>query len=220
MPFLDYSKQIINLATIKRLKTNTYSNMDTTAYNKNVKLIFTSVLVVAIASILLPLLGLLGGVQSAANDVGAGSGSFYIVLNFIFNLILLAAVCLFAYGLMQLKEVVDGEAKSPVNILFIGAAIAAVSAILGFFHLGIVSGLVGIAVAIVYVVGYNKLKVANGIPENAKAGANLCFVAAILMLVGAVIGLIPVLGAILNFLIAIAANILLILGWKKAVIAE
>lgn len=220
MPFLDYSKQIINLATIKRLKTNTYSNMDTTAYNKNVKLIFTSVLVVAIASILLPLLGLLGGVQSVANDVGAGSGSFYIVLNFIFNLILLAAVCLFAYGLMQLKEVVDGEAKSAVNILFIGAAIAAVSAILGFFHLGIVSGLVGIAVAIVYVVGYNKLKVANGIPENAKAGANLCFVAAILILVGAVIGLIPVLGAILNFLIAIAANILLILGWKKAVIAE
>ncbi len=194
--------------------------METQAYNKNVKLIFTSVLVMAIASILLPLLGLLGGVQSVANDVGAGSGSFYIVLNIIVKLVLLCAVCLFTYGLMQLKGVTEGEAQSAVNLLFIGAVIAAVAAILNFFHLGFLGGLIAIAVAIIYLIGYNKLKGAGNLPENAKAGANLCFVAAILILVGAVIGLIPVLGAIINFLLTIVANILLILGWKKAVIAE
>ena len=193
--------------------------MNVELYNKNVKLAFTAVLVLAISQILLPFVDLLGGAQSAANDLGAGSGGFWVVVRWLVNIADLAGVAGFCYAMFMLKDVVEGAAKDAINLIFIGAAIATGAAILDFFLGGFLMALIGIAIAVVYLLGYSKMKVAAELPEPAKAGAGLCFVAAILMLVGAVLCLIPFLGAIINFILLIPAYIVLIIGWKKAVVA-
>lgn len=195
--------------------------MDTAIYNKNVKLAFTAVLVYAISAILLPFADLVGGLQSTANDFGASAGGFWVVIRYLVNIAYLAGVACFAYALFNLKNTVEGqEAQDAVNLVFIGAAIAAVAAVLDFFVGGFIMGLFGIAVAVIYIIGYNKIKVAAGIPDAAKSSAALCFVAAIIMLVGAVLSLIPLAGGVLNFILCIPAFILLIIGWKKAVVTE
>lgn len=193
--------------------------MNVELFNKNVKLAFTAVLVLAISQILLPFVDLLGGAQSVANSAGAGSGSFWVIVRWLVNIAYLAGVAGFCYVMFMLKDVVEGSAKEAVNLVFIGAAIATGAAILDFFLGGILMALIGIGVAVVYLLGYNKMKVAAELPDTAKAGAGLCSIAAILMLIGAVLCLIPLLGAIINFILLIPAYIILILGWKKAVVA-
>ena len=195
--------------------------MNVQLYNKTTKLIFTAVLVLAIASIIQPFTSLLGGFQGAVNEVsgafgGGSSGGFWVVLRWIINLAVLCATCLFTWGLFNLKGIVDGpEAQDAVNLVFIAAALAALVALLGLFMGGIILGLIGIAVSVLYLIGFNKMKVAPTLPEPAKQGANLLFVGAILLLIGAVIGLIPVIGGVINAILGIVAFILWIIGWKK-----
>ncbi|MBQ9185176.1 MAG: hypothetical protein IJ151_04825 [Bacteroidales bacterium] len=195
--------------------------MNVQLYNKTTKTIFLAVLVLAIASIIQPLTNLLGGFQSSVNEVsgafgGGSSGGFYVVLQWIFNIVVLGSTCLFVWGLFNLKSIVDGpEAQGAVNLVFIAAAVNFLAELLGLFLGGILLGLIGIAVAVLYIIGYSKMKVAPTLPEPAKQGANLLFVGAILQVVAAVIGLIPVIGGILGFLICIAVFVLYIIGWKK-----
>lgn len=189
--------------------------MNVQLYNKTTKLIFIAILVWCIVGILDPLVDLVGGVNSAASYAGGGSAGVKI-FTILFGIISLAASCLFAWGLLNLKGIVDGpETQGAVNIVFVAAAIAAVQAILGFFSVSILDNLVGLAVAIVFLVGYNKMKVAPTLPEVAKQGANLLFVGAILQLIAAVFRFIPFLGGVIAFLIYIAVFILYIIGWKK-----
>lgn len=189
--------------------------MNVQLYNKTVKLIFTAVLVLAIASILQPFISLLGGAQNIAHKFTGGVG-FYEILNVIITIVVLGATILFVWGLYNLKSIVDGpEAQGAVNLVFIAAAIAVLSALLSFFIGGILLALIGIAVAILYIMGYNGMKTAPGLPQPARDGANLLFIGAILELVGAVIGIIPVVGPILAAIIFLAAFILYIIGWKK-----
>lgn len=195
--------------------------MNVQLYNKTTKLIFTAVLVYAIASIIAPLTNLLGGLQSGVNEVsgalgGGSSGGFYVILRWLINIAMLCGTGLFVWGLFNLKSIVDGpEAQDAVNLVFIAAALATLGAVLGFFMGGIILGLLGIAVAVLYILGYNKMKTAAGLPEPAKQGANLLFVGAILQVVGAVLGLIPLIGGILSFIVFIVAFVLYIIGWKK-----
>ncbi len=189
--------------------------MNVQLYNKIVKLIFTAFLVLAIASILQPFISLLGGAQNIAHKFTGGVG-FYEILNVIITIVVLGATILFVWGLYNLKSIVDGpEAQGAVNLVFIAAAIAVLSALLSFFIGGILLALIGIAVAILYIMGYNGMKTAPGLPQPARDGANLLFIGAILELVGAVIGIIPVVGPILAAIIFLAAFILYIIGWKK-----
>ncbi len=189
--------------------------MNVQLYNKTVKLIFTAFLVLAIASILQPFISLLGGAQNIAHKFTGGVG-FYEILNVIITIVVLGATILFVWGLYNLKSIVDGpEAQGAVNLVFIAAAIAVLSALLSFFIGGILLALIGIAVAILYIMGYNGMKTAPGLPQPARDGANLLFIGAILELVGAVIGIIPVVGPILAAIIFLAAFILYIIGWKK-----
>ena len=195
--------------------------MNVQLYNKTVKLIFTAVLVLAIASIIQPFTSFFGGVQEFGSDVskalGAGGGvGFYQILRWIINLVVIGATAMFVWGLFNLKGIVDGpEAQGAVNFVFLAAAIAVLSAILSFFLGGILLGLINIAVAVLYILGYNGMKTAPGLPEPARQGAGLLFVGAILQIVAAVISLIPVVGPVLGFIISIAAFVLYIVGWKK-----
>lgn len=190
--------------------------MNVQLYNKTVKLIFTAVLVLAIASILQPFTSLLGGLQGFASDVTGGGVGFYQVLRWIINVVVIGATVLFVWGLFNLKAIVDGpEAQGAVNLVFIAAVVAVVSAVLSFFIGGILLALINIAVAVLYILGYNGMKNAPGLPEPARQGGSLLFVGAVLQVVAAVIGIIPVIGPILGFLIIIAAFILYIIGWKK-----
>ena len=190
--------------------------MNVQLYNKTVKLIFTAVLVLAIASILQPFTSLLGGLQGFANDVTGGGVGFYQILRWIINVVVIGATVLFVWGLFNLKSIVDGpEAQGAVNMVFLASAIAVLSAVLSFFIGGILLALINIAVAVLYIIGYNNMKTAPGLPEPAKQGAGLLFVGAVLQVVAAVIGIIPVIGPILGFLIIIAAFVLYIIGWKK-----
>ena len=100
-------------------------------------------------------------------------------------------------------------------MVFIAAAIAVLMAIFAFFMHGFFFALLGLASPIVYLIGYNQMKVAGGLPEDAHQGAGLCFVAAILLIIAAVLNLIPAAGGILCYLVSIPAYILLIIGWKK-----
>lgn len=186
-------------------------SMDTSFYNKTTGHIFTAILLYAIASMLHPFTGVLGGFLKLSTVLT--------MLNHVVNITILGSVCMFAYYLFVLRNIVDGDdAKRSLTIVFVGAAIAAATTVTNFFHINLITGLVTLAVPIVYVIGYGRLTMAESLPEDARSGAKLCYIASILLIIGTSLNIMLgwiLVGGILYALFAIFAYLLLIAGWKK-----
>ena len=190
--------------------------MDSSLYNKTVGHIFTAILLYAMASILHPFTGVLGGFLKLSDVL--------IILNHLVNVIILGSVCMLAYFLFILRDLLDGDdARRALTVVFVGSAIAAGTTVADFFHINLITGLVTLAVPIVYAIGYNRLSSAKGLPENAKSGAKLCFSASVFLIIGAGLNLLLgwiLVGGILYALLAVIAYFMLIIGWKKWPIEE
>lgn len=117
-------------------------------------------------------------------------------------------IILFLGGLHTVKKAVDTPAaKAAVRTLLIGHAI-----ILGSLLFDAVStSVLSTVIAVLLLLGYKDLKAEEGF----SAGANLNFVGAIILLVGAIFTWIPLAGDIVALILSIVAYILFIIGWSK-----
>lgn len=148
-----------------------------------------------------------GSLLQMFNGIGGGWASS---LTAIFGLVL------FFIGLKKLKEGMDEAGQGAVKFLIIAAIIGVVGLLIDLIPLmGLISSLIFIAVFIVELIGFIKLKASKSIGEVGKGGITLLIVAMGLAIVQSIFGLIPFVGGMIGSVISIVAIILVFFGWLK-----
>jgi len=191
------------------------------------KTIFTGVLLYALAGILYAILSPIEAFSSAFSTISSLSGgggfagsSVLSILSYILLVGIIVGYFLFFKGLSdfgKILEPADATAIGKVRTGVLLALIAAVVALIPF--LGWVSTIIGIIAYILMLLGYSALKSSQTFPAQARNGASKLFLSLILLVIGAVIGFIPVVGSFIEGALSIIAFILVLLGWstiKKA----
>ncbi|MBN2038604.1 MAG: hypothetical protein JW864_01085 [Spirochaetes bacterium] len=132
-------------------------------------------------------------------------------------LISLAGFILFFLGIKDFRVGFDDEngVKGSQN-LFIAAIIGIVAAILGIIPvISILGAIAGLVAFIFMILGYLKLKTSTGYGDDGREGANLLFIGAIVSIIGAIIGFIPIAGTIIAAIISLVCLVLYFMGWTK-----
>ena len=96
------------------------------------------------------------------------------------------------------------------TILSIVAAIVVCIPMLGF-----VGGILNLIAWILLLIAYANLKNSVTFPEGARRGMSKLFTAMILGIIGWVIGLIPLVGGVIETILEIIAFVIILLGWKN-----
>ncbi|GHV34070.1 hypothetical protein FACS1894178_0860 [Bacteroidia bacterium] len=172
-----------------------------------------------VASILSPVASLLDTGAGLANFVNGGGSTptSIIVLNWIvriLNLGIIAAVVVIFFGLLGMEKTVEGSDKKAVGQLKLAFILSAVAFFVGLFW-GFGESILNIIAFIFMLIGYSGLKKSTALSELAKKGASLNFIAAILALVGFCVGIIPLIGGVIEAGLVIVAYVLTLVGWSK-----
>lgn len=123
---------------------------------------------------------------------------------------------MFLSGLGKLKIGLDVVGQGAVSLLSLGAIIGAASALFGMIPILGVLGEFGFVIAFgLELFGLLKLRGSNSIGETGKSGAMLLIFAMALAILSALFGLIPFFGGIMASFIALAALVLLFMGWTR-----
>ncbi len=185
--------------------------------------IFMGVLIYQIGGILY---GLLDAINTVSTGIGhlqslADRGTFDFsigVLDVLVWVVGIGVICgyvIFLMGLGQWKPMLkEGDAKA-VGQIWLGVILGLAATVFDMIPwFGWFAGLIYIASFILMLLGYNALKSSVTFPEPGKSGANKLFIAMILMLVGAVIGFIPIVGDFIEIVLDIVAFFMVLAGWK------
>lgn len=169
------------------------------------KNLYTAVLVIAGCSIL-------GGIFDVLDTFAV---PFVGILATILSIGVAAATVWFCILLGKWQKVADANDVPAIKKLWLYSLLGIIGAVVGIIPLmGWLGGIICLVGLIFYILGVTALKKSTTLPENAVAGAKKLYVALIVSLVGAVVGLIPLLGW-LGSLVCIVAYVLEILAWKK-----
>ena len=149
-----------------------------------------------------------GSLLQMFNGIGNGIWSS---LTAIFGIVLLFM------GLTKLKTALDENGQSAVKLLIIAAILSCIGFVFDLIPVlgGVIASIVLLAAFIIQLVGYLKLKNSASIGEIGKDGVSLLIVAMIVAAFGALLGIIPFLGAIIVSVIFLASLILVFFGWIK-----
>ena len=181
-------------------------------------------LIIGIIQGIMALVAVAGGVAAIATGGEHGAGTaggaaIVLVLLALVNIALKVMLYL-SYGKLakDFGDNADGKALGNIKLaaLFdlINVGIGLLTILL--LPLAIVLGFIALAVSIVayifYLIGFSALKNSSTFPGA--AGASTVFVAYILILIGAVLGIIPVLN-IIGAIVSLVGLIMLLVGWAK-----
>lgn len=149
-----------------------------------------------------------GSLLQMFNGIGNGIWSS---LAAIFGIVLLFM------GLTKLKTALDENGQSAVKLLIIAAILSCIGFVFDLIPVlgGVIASIILLAAFIIQLVGYLKLKNSASIGEIGKGGVSLLIVAMIVAAFGALLGIIPFLGAIIVSVIFLASLILVFFGWIK-----
>lgn len=185
------------------------------SYNKTTSLIFKGVLLYTLCGIINGIVGPISSLSSAASFLtGNGPGALGIFSTILSVAIILGYV-LFVYGINKLKGLVYQPDQKAVKRILVFVTLQIIAMFFGIFHLGIVKSIISVVAIIFGLLGYKGMKQSMTLPISAKKGASNLYVAMILSIIGTLLGLIPLAGAVLNGILGTIAFILEILGWKK-----
>ncbi|MDR1338455.1 MAG: hypothetical protein LBK58_00090 [Prevotellaceae bacterium] len=195
-------------------------------WNRTTKSVFTGVLVYSIAGIVHTVLGpiadladgfsfmaMMGGVDSSSMDGVSNMDNLAIVA-------IIVGYFLFLQGLKGFSGILNSQDGAQVKKIRNGVILGIVAAGLDFIPLmGIVSGIVNIIAFIIMLMAYSALKNSATFPPQARRGAGTLFTSQILIIIGVVLGWIPLIGGLFEFILSGIAYILVLVGWstiKKA----
>ena len=195
-------------------------NQNQTLWTESTKKIFTGVLVYSVAgvihSVVEPINSLMSGLSSVASFASGGQESFGGGLQ-IFMYLLLAAIVggyfLYFTGLTSFAKILEEEDANAVIRIRLGALLMMIAALVSAFLWGLLGGIVYLIGFVLMMLGFSHLKKSTSFPEKARVGASRLFLAMVLAIVGAVIGLIPFVGAIIEALLSIVSFIFVLMGW-------
>ncbi|TVQ18362.1 MAG: hypothetical protein EA361_01470 [Bacteroidetes bacterium] len=151
---------------------------------------------------------LAGSLLTTYNGVGRGWAA---------TIVALIGFVIFMIGLSKFKPELDEKGKGAIGLLFIAAIIGIVAMFVGLLPLigGILSFLILIAVVVLQIIGYSKLKGSTSIGTEGISGANLLLLSIVVLFIGAVFGLIPGLGRFIEPLFALGALFMIVFGWLR-----
>ncbi|GHT03269.1 hypothetical protein AGMMS49525_08050 [Bacteroidia bacterium] len=192
-------------------------NINKAAWATETGKIFNGMVLYAIAGAVYGILDPINSMASLASTLGVASGlGFLDVLCWIFLAGIIVAYILIFKGLAGFKTILapaDGNAIGKVRTSYILLLVAAAVDFIPL--LGWVSSILYIIGFIMMLGAYSKLKNSATFPTDARSGASLLFISLILLVVGAVLGFIPLIGGWFNMVFSIIAYILTFLGWNK-----
>lgn len=149
---------------------------------------------------------------SAAGLTGA------VVFKFIFKLIIIAGFIYYFMGIMQMKNSAPEQAAPATKNLYLGALLGIIAAGINLLPIPFMGWIVWILELIGFIfmmIGFNGMKKATVLPEEAIKGSSLLFIAMLLTIIGIGLGLIPIAGSLINAILSIVVLILGIMGWRK-----
>lgn len=166
-----------------------------------------------VANVVSPIISISSGVSMLSGNGGGGGVAF----NAIISLAIIAGYVMFFLGLKDFRNVVNLQDKDAVQKLFTATIISIAGYVLGLIPLAgwILKGICVIVSCIMMLLGYSALRNSQTFPTIAREGASKLYTAMILSIIGAVIGLIPVVGGFIGGILDIIAFIMIIIGWKK-----
>ena len=181
-------------------------------WKSTTKQIYTGVMLYSLCGMVAGLVGILAFLM----------GGFWGTLSIILSIAIIVGYIMYFLGLKNFKNVVKEPDAPVVNKLYTAVLLVIIGYIVAFIPLagGIIAGILNIIAFIMMLIAYNKLKKSPTFPELARKGASMLFTAMILALVGAIFGIIPLVGAIIAGILNIISFIMVLLGWKKIADAD
>lgn len=192
--------------------------MENVAYKSAVQALYKWIMIGVVADIVAAIVGWLW-VDSTELILGIISGD---ISTYIGALIVLGVLGIVGFvsvikvfiTLGQWKNAVDANDVPAVNKLKLAYLLTIIGVLVGLIpFLGFVAGILAIIASILLIIGYAGLKNSTTLPELARKGGKSLFIGAILSIVAAVVGFLPLLGWLAT-IISIIAWLLYILGWK------
>lgn len=140
--------------------------------------------------------------------VGFGAGTIANAVELIGGLLVLI-------GLYGLRSGFDDEAGlNGAKKLFTASIIGVVAGVLAFVPLaGTVAAIVGIVGYVVMLIGYARLKDSTDLNEQGRKGAGRLLVAAILMILAVVLGMLPLVGGVAGGVVGLIVLVMVLSGW-------
>lgn len=165
------------------------------------------------------IIGSIAGLASTASSVvsmARGGGDSGLGLDTICSILAVVAFVYYFLGIKGMKEAAVGTelAEGTAN-LYTGALLGVIGAVVGIIPLvGLVGGIIEIVAWVYMLLGFGKIR-KTSLSEAAAKGAQQLWLMMLLTLIGAVIGLIPVLGTVIALILSIVALVYAFLGWKN-----
>ena len=101
-----------------------------------------------------------------------------------------------------------GSIRTATIFSIVGAIVACIPL------LGFVGGILNLIAWILLLIAYSNLKNSMTLPEGARRGMSKLFTAMILGIIGWVVGLIPLVGGVIETILEIVAFFIVLSGWK------
>lgn len=196
--------------------------MDTRIWNKETKQAYVGALLYSLlgvlASILRPFVNIGNLAKSLAASTGenfsGGSGASVILT--ILELGIVVGYIIFFLAIKDLKNNTEGEEQRGFKRIYQSIIFDVLAAVFVIFHLKFLAGILGIVSCLLLISAYSTLKSSRTIADmstSASSGFSLLFTAEILVLIGILIGWIPIIKIVGGILGAIAW-VLVLFGWK------
>lgn len=153
---------------------------------------------------------------SALSGVNAGLTGVGILISII-EIAIIFGYIIFFLAIKDLKAITEGEEQVAFKRIYLSIIFDIIAAVLAIFHLGIISGILGLVSCILLICAYSSLKNSSSVSNislAASSGFSLLFTAEILILIAICIGWIPLIKIIGGILKAVAW-LLVLLGWRK-----
>jgi uncharacterized membrane protein len=204
--------------------------MSSTTWLEITKKIFIGVLLYSIANVLYsivdPISSLASTVSSADSFLNGGQSgisgiaTFFDILTYILFIGIVGGYALFLFGLTNFSKILEAADRNAVESVRNGAVIMTVGVIVDVLIWGFIGLIVYIVGFILMMMGYSKLKNSPTFPQKARNGASKLFTAMLLSLIGAILGLIPLVGGFINMILSIIAFFFILSGWATIKNAE
>jgi hypothetical protein len=188
---------------------------------KETTAVFYGILLYSIAGILNSIISPIESFYSGLDTLssfGTGEGlsgsNALTVFTYLLSIGIIAGYIMFLLGLNGFARILEPNDGAAVGKIRTGVILGLIATGVGFIPFtGWIVGIINIVAFILMLIGYSTLKSSQTFPVGARKGAGTLFTAQILLLIGAVIGLIPLVGGIVEGILDLIAFILVFVGW-------
>ncbi|MDR0754065.1 MAG: hypothetical protein LBF04_01615 [Prevotellaceae bacterium] len=203
--------------------------MSSTSWLEITKKIFLGVLLYSIANVLYSIVDPISSLVSFAGSVESftmgsssisGTATFFKILTYLLFIGIAGGYVLFLLGLTDFSKILEASDRNAVESVRNGAIIMIAGAVVDVLIWGLLGLILYIVGFILMMMGYSKLKNSPTFPQKARNGASKLFTAMLLSLVGAIVGLIPIVGGFINAILSIIAFFFILSGWATIRDAE